>query len=276
MKLVRLTLFAALVLSLVAAHAAAFNVSPMTKEISAQPGESYVGEITVFNAGGPAKALKVFAKNLFRASDGNYIDLRDKAERSCAGWLSLEQTRLTVAADGSAPIKYSFRVPEDASGTYWTYIMVEGEVRPANPAEAPRKIQVAINTRLRIGVRFVVNVAGGRAREAEISRFTVARSGDDPHSGYTSQIEFRNTGNYFIKTKGYIEIRTVEGEVAGHEEIEEFASLPGQEWNLETPIESQLPPGEYIALAVLDYGGDSLIAGEARFSAGQPAGMSDE
>ncbi len=249
--------------------ARAFDVSPMTVEINAKAGNTYVGEIGIFNTAAKEERLKVFTRNLLRQRDGNYVDLGDGAERSCAGWISFNSTLFTVKPDGNAPLKYSFRVPDDARGTYWTYIMIEGTKRPAKPSVIKNKVQVMIDTRLRIGVRFVVNVGDASSRKSEIKSFSVARSGDMATEKYVSHINYVNTGDYFTKTKGYIEIRTIDGDVVGHEEVKEFASLPGQEWDLKVPIEKELEPGAYVALTVLDYGGDSLSAGETGFTVDQ-------
>jgi hypothetical protein len=80
-----------------------------------------------------------------------------------------------------------------------------------------------------------------------------------------AKIVFKNTGNSYVKPVGYFEIRNLDGEKVYRKDIEQFYVFPAHDKWVTVPIETTLPNGEYVAMAVLDYGGDSLVAGESHF-----------
>jgi hypothetical protein len=81
-----------------------------------------------------------------------------------------------------------------------------------------------------------------------------------------AEVEFENTGEGPLRPEGEIELRTVGGEVVGVLDVPAFSVLPGRIRRASVPVELDLTPGEYLAIPILDFGGDYLAGGQARFS----------
>ena len=80
-------------------------------------------------------------------------------------------------------------------------------------------------------------------------------------------VQFANTGNAHITTKGTIEVRDVFGETVRSFAVDPFPTLPGEERSLlvQDPSDEPLPEGVYYAIALFDFGGDYLIQGGLPF-----------
>lgn len=262
----------------------AFNVSPFMLEIDASPGQSYIGTLSV--TGKVDESVRIYLEDWDMLPDSNDIGYEPgTTERSCSDWLSLSPTQFDVPANGRVSVKYSFTVPEDAAGSYWAFIMVEGAKKLMKPSEDTGKVQVMIETKLRYAVRLFINVETGSQIQGEITGIDVSQPVENSEfKNYPLQakVVFHNTCDILLKPQGFLEIRDLDGETITRTDIPpRFYVIPGRERWLEVPIETRLRNGEYLALAVLDYGGESLVAGEAHFSvqsppeADMPAGEGD-
>jgi P pilus assembly chaperone PapD len=259
-------------------HAAAINVTPMTIEISAKPGETYTGSFEVMNSmSNGAEPVRIYMEDWDKLPNNDYVDkLPGTIERSCSAWLLLSPTQFDVPFHDSTKVKYTFTVPVTATGSYWTYIMVEGVKKPTEPPGSKDGVQVFIGAKIRYGVRFVINVTEGRRIQGTINEISVApnvkNAPEKNAAALEAKLVFKNTGNVYMKPVGYFEIKNLDGEKVVRKEIAQFYVFPDREKWVEIPIEEALQPGEYIAMAVLDYGGESLVAGESHFVVSKAAG----
>ena len=105
-----------------------FLITPMTQKMELKAGESYTGTIKVAN---PADATREFS---FVAEVSPYgvvgedytADLKTKSNRSMiADWITLEDAKGTLEPNGTANIKFTITVPEDApAGAQYAAIVV--------------------------------------------------------------------------------------------------------------------------------------------------------
>lgn len=244
--------------------AAAFTVTPISQEIDVLPGQSFVGTIHV--AGGASEeTVSAYISDWKRLPNGDREDLAPgTAQRSCGKWISLTPEKFTASAKSAVDLRYSFTVPDDATGSYWTYIMAEGSPRPMAPAQKGDKPGVGITANLRYAIRIVVNVDRDRNVLGKINQVEVVPGGEG--AVMTARFLFENSGNTFINARYYTEVRNYDGDTIYRTDIREFYSFPISEFWVNVPIEAEIPEGKYLALVVVDYGGRSRVAGETRFS----------
>lgn len=81
-------------------------------------------------------------------------------------------------------------------------------------------------------------------------------------SARTLALSFHNSGPRQTATHGTVEVRRLDNSVASTIDIPEFPTLPGATRRLEVAIPT-LPRGKYVLLAMLDYGGQEIAAGQA-------------
>ena len=80
-------------------------------------------------------------------------------------------------------------------------------------------------------------------------------------------IRFHNTGGMHLLAKGRLEFRRLDNSVATQVPITEFPTLPGSTRKVMVDVPSGLAPGDYVVLALIDFGGAELVAGQIDFQA---------
>ena len=80
-------------------------------------------------------------------------------------------------------------------------------------------------------------------------------------------ISFHNTGGMHLLAKGRLEFRRLDNSLAMEVPIPEFATLPGALRKLSVDVPSGLAVGDYVVLALIDFGGAELVAGQIDYQA---------
>ncbi len=94
---------------------------------------------------------------------------------------------------------------------------------------------------------------------------------EDKKTGYIN-FDYVNTGNSISKCTGYVEFRDIDGLPIEKIVLNDIPKIyPSEEKHFEVPIPNNLKTGEYSALAVIDFGGSQLVAGEILFEFKKPA-----
>jgi P pilus assembly chaperone PapD len=80
-------------------------------------------------------------------------------------------------------------------------------------------------------------------------------------------IRFHNTGGMHLLAKGRLEFRRLDNTLALEAPIAEFPTLPGAVRKILVDVPSGLAAGDYVVLALIDFGGAELVAGQIDFQA---------
>lgn len=80
-------------------------------------------------------------------------------------------------------------------------------------------------------------------------------------------IRFHNTGSMHLLAKGRLEFRRLDNTLAMQVPIDEFPTLPGSTRKVMVDVPSGLAPGDYVVLALIDFGGPELVAGQIDYQA---------
>jgi P pilus assembly chaperone PapD len=116
----------------------------------------------------------------------------------------------------------------------------------------------AVTYSLRYGVKVYVEPEGSPS--AELDNVFL-----DPKPADTSAkqlvIAYRNTGTRQTMARGKVEIRRPDNTLVSTLDIPEFPTLPGATRRLGVPL-PRLPRGKYVLLALLDYEGSEIAAGQ--------------
>ncbi len=240
----------------------------MLIEIDALPGRVYTGEMRLENMSPAAEKVRLYLEDWDKLPDGNDVSLQaGTGDRSCSDWIAVSGKTTELPGNSRDIVKYSIDVPLNASGSYWTSIMLEGVEMPDSRDNAEKTMQIMIKTKFRYAVRVFVNVMKDRHPDGAISGVTINKNSESG-SRYRAIVRFKNSGNTLLKPGGFVEIRNMDGVTIGRTEIpSKYYVVPGREREITTVFDGSFPAGEYIALAVLDIGTDRLIAGETHFVA---------
>jgi P pilus assembly chaperone PapD len=80
-------------------------------------------------------------------------------------------------------------------------------------------------------------------------------------------IRFRNTGETHLLAKGNLEFRRLDNSLAARVPIPEFPTLPGAVRKVAIDVPASLTTGDYVVLALIDFGGSDLVAGQIELQA---------
>ncbi len=80
-------------------------------------------------------------------------------------------------------------------------------------------------------------------------------------------VVFHNTGGTHLLAKGRLEFRRIDNSLAGQVTIPEFPTLPGATRKVMLDVPAGLTSGDYVVLALIDFGGAELVAGQIDYQA---------
>jgi len=80
-------------------------------------------------------------------------------------------------------------------------------------------------------------------------------------------IRFHNTGGMHLLAKGRLEFRRLDNSLALQLPIAEFPTLPGATRKVLVDVPAELSAGDYVVLALIDFGGAELVAGQIDYQA---------
>ncbi len=190
--------------------------------------------------------------------------------RSCASWLTIEPKSFELPPNGRKNIRISLKIPEDASGGYYSCVVLNSKMTSDDgPAALPSPIHCPI----------VLSVPPELEYAGEIVEVKIEHPTE---TAAQIKAEFRNTGNVHTILSGGVNLeRWVEpGEVPGliitdsarYESVGMFSIdidsnyvLPGETRIVNSQIVSGLPEGKYRAQIAIMYGTESPVRIEKEF-----------
>ncbi len=242
----------------------AVAIDPPAKLYSVSPGHRVTAELVVANPGDDPARIRVSLADWTYQPDGQpeYLD-PGSLPQSASPWITFSPAEFVLEARANQVVRYTITVPENATpGSHWATILLTGE----NPDAKPGAKLATFN--LRVAHVVYVNVPPVRWDGAILGM--AATPPENPEQPVTLAIQYGNTGNGVYAVSGRLEVRNVEGRVVGEATIDRSVVLPGSTRVILARFHGPLPAGDYVALAVLNYGDPNVdIAGQTTFHLGQ-------
>ena len=231
------------------------QISQIEFDLYVDQGETYTFSFLVRNDSERSQTVTIYLGDWDRDVDGtNRFYPVGTIERTLSPWLLVEPARLNLPPGEAQEITATLAVPsrEEASldGTYWGIIFVQGEPRPV---EQGGTTVMAIE---RFGVKVYATIAGTEAPSGVV-RAVEATPSDE---GVEVRVVYENTGNVKQRVQGSLEVIDRTGTLISEVPIDAFPILPGAQRVVVLTL-APLDRGIYQLRAVLDYGGDVLVAG---------------
>jgi hypothetical protein len=254
----------ALVPSLAAAQTAV-AIDPPAKLYTVEPGGRITAQIVVANPGAEAARIRVSLADWDYTPDGQPEYLKPGAlPQSASPWITFSPATFVLKGKAKQVIRYTVEVPKGTSpGTHWATVLLEGE----DPNLAPGAKLATFS--LRVAHVVYVNVPPVRWDGAILGM--AASPPKKPTDPVTLAIQYGNTGNGAYAVSGRLEVRDLEGKVVGQTEVDRAVVLPGATRVILGRFHGPLPAGDYVVLAVLNYGDPRVdVAGQTAFHLAAP------
>lgn len=243
---------------------AGFVASPMELHLADAPGSRNNDTVTITNTGDDVLTMKLYLGDSRQLPQGIEEEVAPGSlNRSLVDWISLHNQVLELQPGESREVTLNLEVPADAEGSYWSKLYMEETSTPSSAKGGRDGRSYSVFMRQRVAVRIFEDVAGTGTLDATIRR--VEATGVSEGRPQLS-VRVENPGTLIARCKGHIELQDLQGAVL--EELPlgtrgEFWVFPGGVRELTAQVEHSLAPGTYTALAVVDFGGEHLVAGDA-------------
>ncbi|PLV56391.1 DUF916 domain-containing protein [Thermotoga sp. SG1] len=256
------------------------RMDPIVVSKTVSPGTSFSYEIFLENDSEfDPITLKAMVMDVTETVDGAY-DLRDpgSTKYSIARWVRVEPDTITVQPKETKTVIVTVNVPRGVSGGLYGAIAfeIQGPQTPETQRPAEEGAYGEVEFKYRMASFLEVVLSGTRQRvEAFPAYFKVERSDDIPSirmqigdGALVFTLGVLNRSNVHIVTKGTLTIKTKEGRTIAKMPLGggRGVILPESTVNMRTITRRFFPPGEYVARAVVDYGGRRPIVAETLFT----------
>lgn len=195
---------------------------------------------------------------------------------SCGAMLSVSPLSIRVDPHSSRVVRLALQTGTAVAKECWDIFFVE-EV-PKRAASKGNSLQYIFRTGVKVYVAPPSLSRDGAVENMAVEDVvaTPATSSTTPVStaAKTSRatkrqisVRFHNTGGMHLLAKGRLEFRHLDNSLAAQVPIAEFPTLPGATRKVMIDVPSDLPAGDYVVLALIDFGGAELVAGQIDYQA---------
>jgi len=227
--------------------AKAVSLSPLTFELSANPGDTVSNILKVTNTDPNPVNIVVDVEDFAAVGEEGQVTLlpgEDNSTYSLASWVTVSPSLLSIPAHDSATVEFTVNVPFGAEpGGHYGSVLATVSTAPT-----PGAVTVA----QKIGSLLLMNVAGDVEERLHIAEFSV-----EPFSEYgpvTILSRFENTGTVHLKPRGFILIKNMFGREVEKLDLPQKNVLPKSIRRIEVPWGSKLMFGRYEAILTAIYG----------------------
>ena len=246
---------AALGLALTAPSSAdiAVDVAPAKYELQTQPGKSETFPITVRNTSGAPVHIVASLSDYTVGPTGNYLFAPPgKSPYSLAKTITINPREFDLEPGSFTQVRFSVDVPAGASGEYNNLVFF---------TTRPMRKGAGLSIVERIASKIYVMIPESTRIGGEIDDV----KGQSLDDGQHYLVDFRNTGNAHVYLSGRVEIKQ------GGTVVDRVAFPPGMlveraGKRLIDAVGKKLSPGSYSMVALVDYGGPNLVAGQANIT----------
>jgi len=192
--------------------------------------------------------------------------------KSCGQMLTVSPLSVRIEPHTSRVVRLGVQTNAALSRECWDIVFIE-EV-PQRAATKGNSLQYIFRT----GVKVYV-APPGLPRDGAIENMEIVDAPTKPAATARPAstaaipakkqvaIRFHNTGGTHLVAKGHLEFRRIDNSLAREVPIEEFPTLPGATRRVLVDIPADLPAGDYVVLALIDFGGTELVAGQIDYQA---------
>src|SRR3954463_14099037 len=195
--------------------------------------------------------------------------------RSCGAMLSVSPLSIRVEPHTSRVVRLAVQADSTLSRECWDIVFVE-EV-PQRASTKGNSLQYIFRTGVKVyvappnlqrdGAVEDMAVVDAPAKPASSTSAGKPASTASVPAGRQIAIRFHNTGGMHLLSKGRLEFRRLDNSLATTVPIAEFPTLPGAVRRLLVDVPRDLQAGDYVVLALIDFGGAELVAGQIDFQA---------
>jgi P pilus assembly chaperone PapD len=254
-----LILAAATFLFLPEMNAQELEVSPGALSFTVNPGSSQTQQVTIKNKSTYEQSYVFNLSDWLLDQEGEikYFPPGTTA-RSCADWITVSPSVVTLQPNESTRINITMLVPNDENSTKWSVLFINSAVEQVGPKAVDKEMKLGVQLALRIAVTIYQSPASNTLYKATIEGLTEEVEENNTRT-YSSKVI--NLGDKILNCKVYFLISNLETAEEITSEPIEFSLLPEVTKDVEYTLDEPLAKGKYSVAAILDYGYNEELEG---------------
>jgi P pilus assembly chaperone PapD len=252
-------------------------VDPLEVAITTSGANRVSGSFTLSNTTDAPVQATISRQDWDRVENGDNRFLpAGTSGTSCGGLLSASPLSIRIDPHASRIVRLGVQNASALSKECWDIFFVE-EIPQRAPVQG-NSLQYIFRTGVKVyvappGLKYDGAVEDMGVEDVAVtppkSSASAARLPESAPSGTKRQISvrFHNTGGMHLVAKGRLEFRRLDNTLAMQVPIAEFPTLPGATRKVMVDVPAGLVAGDYVVLALIDFGGPELVAGQIDYQA---------
>lgn len=235
------------------------EVSPGTLMFQTNPGSSQTQQIFVRNKGNTEQSFIFNLSDWLTDAKGNVTYLKPGTSgRSCAEWITVSPSLVTLQPNESARINVTMLVPNDNPSTKWAVLFVESAVEKTGAKAIDKDVQMGLQVAARIAIPVYQSPTTNTLYRGTLEGLEETI---DSLNNRTYETKVINLGDKILNCKVYFTISNLETAEETTSEPIEFSLLPDSDKDVTYTTINQLDKGKYSIAAILDYGYNEELDG---------------
>ena len=235
------------------AWAAGLSISPVTFELTSNPGDVLTNKLRVLNQSESTIAIKMEAEDFTAAGETGEVRVEPASETySLTQWITVSPDTFTLGPNEQKFVDFTINVPSNAEpgGKYGSILASTVGV------VSPDKEIVGAVVAQRVGALVLMTVSGEVEENLEVKEFNVPSLLEYGPVPFT--IRFENTGTVHVRPRGFVTITNWRGKKVADIEFPQQNVIPGAVRKIETSWDEKWLLGRYSATLVGIYGTGNL------------------
>lgn len=255
----RLILFLFLSIISLSAFAQDFEVSPVTMNFNAEPGEIQKKQLTLINHSAQPQKYNLKISDFVMDADGNRKSIPlGNSKRSCADWINISPSFIELNPNQTAQLDVNMTVPKDGFSSRWCMIHVE-VAKEQTAFEADKTLATGVLLVPRIVVMVKQSPRSNNNYKANISGLKEITKKSDKQQVF--EVMVQNTGDNVIDANVYLSLANLQ---TGKEEkfnIVKSTVYPDATRKVTLQMPRITTKGKYVLVAIMDYGHRQPLGG---------------
>jgi len=227
------------------------DVTPAQYEFQANPGTQTTFPIMVRNVGSGTTHVVATLVDLDQSVSGSARFLAPGTKKfSSSRWSEINPREFDIPEGGVQQVRYTVSMPHGTHGEYTSFVFFT-----TRPPRKPGGFGISESVASRLYAVVGDAEPGGAVDEVSTKPVTAGRE---------YGVKFLNTGSMHVYIGGTVDV-THEGATVDHIVLPGHKLVGRGDTATVTAEGKKLPPGTYSAVAILDYGGRSRVAGKTTF-----------
>ena len=229
------------------------NISPLTFELSANPGDIIpLNKIRIYNPTESIISVKMEVEDFKAVGETGEVAVAPEEEVifSLKKWVTINPLEFTLEPGESKFVDFMIEVPENAEpgGKYGSIL--------ASPTAVIGEEVTGAAVFSKVGSLLLLTIAGEVREELRVKEFIAPSFLETGPVPFT--IRFENTGTVHVRPRGFITITNWQGKKVADVEFSQLNVIPGAVRKIEASWDNKWLLGKYTATLVGIYGTANL------------------